>query len=96
MKLTASETELIGQWHMRASRIIADDTCRRIEELVNKHLVLLGSDPSGWDDLFRDPDDGRLWERTWPQSEMHGGGPPRLSCLTVDEARRKYGTIVES
>jgi hypothetical protein len=96
MKLAATETELVGQWHLRGTRIIADDTCRRIEELVSKHLVLLGSDASGWDDLYRDPDDGRLWERTWPQSEMHGGGPPRLSCLPVDEALRKYGTIVES
>ena len=54
----------------------------------------LGGDASGWDVLFRDPTDGRLWELIYPQSEPHGGGPPQLRCLTADEARQKYGVHV--
>jgi hypothetical protein len=41
-----------------------------------------------------DPDDGRYWERTYPQSEKHGGGPPQLKCLTFQEASKKYGVSV--
>jgi len=41
--------------------------------------------------LYRDPDDGRYWERTYPQSELHGGGPPELRVLATEDARQKYG-----
>ena len=90
MKLAPGESDLIGRWQLDGDEIVADETCKRIDWLINYHLVPVGTDPSGWDDLYRDPDDGRLWELTRPQSEMHGGGPPRLTCMTIDEARRKY------
>jgi hypothetical protein len=90
MKLAPGESDLIGLWQLNGDEIVADETCKRIDWLINRHLVPVGTDPSGWDDLYRDPDDGRLWELTRPQSEMHGGGPPRLTCMTNDEARRKY------
>ncbi len=90
MKLAPAETDLTGQWVLKGDAIVADETCRRIDWLINHDLVLVGTDPSGCHDLYRDPQDGRLWERTWPQSEMHGGGPPRLACVTIDEARKKY------
>lgn len=90
MKLVPDESDLIGHWHLEDDAIVADETCKRIEWLINQHLVSVGSDPSGWDDLYRDPEDGRLWERTWPQSEIHGGGPPRLTHITIDEARKRY------
>ncbi|NJN05218.1 MAG: hypothetical protein HC814_00745 [Rhodobacteraceae bacterium] len=96
MKLTADEVDLLGHWLMKGSSIVPDETCKRIKALVSEHLILLGSDPSGWDDLYRDPCDGRLWERTWPESATHGGGPPRLSHLAADAARKKYGTIVDA
>jgi hypothetical protein len=64
--------------------------------LIANHLVQLGADSSGWSELYRDPDDSRLWELTWPQSETHGGGPPRLICIPVDAARAKYGAIVDT
>ncbi len=93
MKIAPSETLLTGQWLKSEGRIIADETCERIDELIRSHLTELGLDSGGWDALYRDPDDGRLWERTYPQSELHGGGPPQLRCLFPDQARRKYGSI---
>lgn len=95
MKLSSDDMDLLGQWLLKGNKVVADETCRRIEWLVDLHLIHLGSDASGWDDLYRDPIDGRLWERTWPKSEMHGGGPPRLRCVTVDDARKKYGAIAD-
>ncbi|MBM2854655.1 MAG: hypothetical protein HW417_1583 [Steroidobacteraceae bacterium] len=95
-RLATSETHLLGAWLEKRDRIVADPTCKRIEWLIASHLVQLGADSSGWGELYRDPDDGRLWELTWPQSEMHGGGPPRLTCVSVDAARAKYGAIVDT
>ena len=96
VKLSDHETDLVGAWQIKREKIIGDPTCERIEWLISNHLVQLGADSSGWDELYRDPDDGRLWEPTWPQSEMHGGCPPRLTCIAVDAARAKYGAVVDS
>ena len=95
-ELASHETDLIGHWQLRGQNVVGDPACERIERLIAEHLTLLGADASGWSDLYREPDDGRPWELTWPQSEMHGGGPPRLTCLAIDTARDKYGTLVES
>ena len=93
MKIQPTETVLTGKWLSCGGRTVGDETCDRINDLVGSHLRKLGHDASGWEVLYRDPDDGRLWELTYPQSELHGGGPPQLRCLTLDEARKKYGDI---
>jgi len=93
--LATHETCLTGAWLETKRRIVEDPAARRIGQLIDQHLVELCADPSGWAVLYRDPGDGRLWELTWPQSELHGGGPPRLICLAVEAARAKYGAIVD-
>jgi hypothetical protein len=90
MKITPSETILRGHWLFSNGQYLADDTCQRIETLVKTYLAYLESDESGWDLLYIDTDDGRLWEKTYPQSELHGGGPPLLRCITEEDATRKY------
>jgi hypothetical protein len=94
MNLQPTETELIGQWRFEGGRIIPDATCERIEYLRREVLREIARDTSGWDVLFKDPNDGRLWELTYPQSEMHGGGPPQLRCLSTHDAGMKYGDAV--
>jgi immunity protein 27 of polymorphic toxin system len=44
-----------------------------------------------WSKLYLDPVDGGYWELTYPQSEMHGGGPPQLVHISADAAKIKYG-----
>ena len=68
----------------------ADSVCDRVEWLVKFRLQRVAADPSGWNTLYRDPRDGRLWELTYPRSEMHGGGPPTLTLVAKDEARHRY------
>jgi len=52
---------------------------------------LIGGADGGWSRLYLDPVDGRYWELIYPQSEIHGGGPPRLAHISADAAKIKYG-----
>ena len=93
MNIADSETLLTGQWVSREGHVVGDETCQRIDKLISTHLKELGRDSSGWEALYRDPDDGRLWELTYPQGHLQGGGPPQLRCLALDEAKKKYGAV---
>ena len=93
-KISPDETELTGAWAQEPSgRVVADDVCQRIEWLTANVLqqVAFSKDFGAWETLFRDPSDGRLWERTYPEGHLQGGGPPRLRVIDVDHARAKYG-----
>lgn len=94
MKLLASESDLVGKWRLVGNAVESDSTCRRIERLIKDQLTKLGSDPSGWDTLYRDPEDDRYWELTYPQSDSEGGGPPRLTNIPEAIAKQKYGELV--
>ncbi len=76
---------------MSEGKLVEDETCQRITKLVTAYLAKLGEDLSGWETLYRDPKDGRFWELTHPQSEMHGGGPPELRWVPPEVALQKYG-----
>lgn len=91
MDLTAVDSELLGSWLQRKHKLVPDPVCQRIQRLIESHLVELAVVRLGCDTLFRDPNDGRLWELSWPQFSLPGGGPPRLTHVTADAARLKYG-----
>ncbi len=65
--------------------LMSEATEQRIEWLTKQKLQPIAKDLSGWETLYRDPRDCRLWELTYPQSGMHGGGPRRLQVLSRDE-----------
>jgi hypothetical protein len=92
MKLSPTEIELVGKWVVVDGKARADANCERIEWLVTHHLRKVASSKQwgDWETLFQDPDDGRFWERTFPQSESQGAGPPRLAVLGAEQARVKY------
>jgi hypothetical protein len=90
MHLDPEEHELCGftadgQWDLA--------TQLRIQQLVSEHLHRLSTTDGDWSVLLRDPDDGRYWELTYPRSEMHGGGPARLTEVSPEAARQKYDII---
>jgi hypothetical protein len=35
--------------------------------------------------------DPAAWEHTFPNSGQHGGGPPALRCVSLEQARAAYG-----
>ena len=90
--LSTHETELVGKWVERDGKVVADATCQRIDQLTNGGLNVVQDHPrlGGWVRLYQDKSDGRFWERSYPQSELHGGGPPTLRCISADEVVREY------
>jgi hypothetical protein len=92
--LNPTETELVGQWAAHGARVVGDDVCRRIDELTGSKLQKLAD--GNWTSLYRDPDDGRLWEKTYPQGHFQGGGPPALKCISSQEAYARYGNVPNS
>ncbi len=88
--LKPTEDDLVGAWVVEGAQVHGDASCLRIEWLIRERLEPLGRDETGWNTLFRDARDGRLWELTYPQSDLHGGGPPRLSAIDSQAAEAKY------
>ena len=93
-KLESHESELIGEWIHEGGRVRGNDASERIQWLISEVLTLVGVDEKsgGWDKLYRDAADGRCWLLTYPQSEMHGGGPPvlKLLRLTDEEVKERF------
>ena len=92
MNLRPDERDLVGKWNFDGFKTRSDEVCDRIKHLTERVLekIAVSREYGAWETLFRDPADGRLWERTYPQGEMHGGGPPRLTVISEIEAREKY------
>ena len=84
--LKPEETELIGMWLDLGNRVVGDAIQDRIDWLTETQLELLSADPAAEERLYRDPRDGRLWERT----PLVKGGPSRLALVTAEFAAGKY------
>jgi hypothetical protein len=89
MQIGPKETELVGRWENIDGSVRGDFVADRINELIRVYLTPVVIE-NGWERLYRDPADLRLWDLTYPQGEMHGGGPPMLTLLSLEEARKKY------
>lgn len=88
--LSSTESALVGTWELRHGEYVADAVCQRIGQLISSHLRRVCADPSGWHTLYQDPLDMRYWVLSYPQSEMHGGGPPALVTVSSDEAAKQF------
>jgi len=86
---------IVGKWNVVGGKVVADQNCTVIDHLVTYHLVEMASREGGWTTLHRDPVDGILWERTYPESGLHGGGPPTLTEISAEEARQRYGAALD-
>ncbi len=92
-KLGPGEVRLVGGIEAKTGVLKADVNWERILWLTKEELVELARDASGWCILYRDPQDGRLWELSYPDSGSHGGGAPELRVVTRVEAERKYALL---
>ena len=90
MEIKKNENALYGKWILEGKKIVADETVKRIEYLIAAVLEEKAVANNGWEKLYQDQSDKRLWELTYLQSELHGGGPPSLINISKEEARVKY------
>jgi hypothetical protein len=86
--LRTEETTIRGYWLDLGSRMVPDSGWERINQLTER-LELLATSADGATKLYRDPADGRLWERT-PISPALPQGPPLMTVITEEQARAVY------
>lgn len=54
-------------------------------------LEKIASDKSGWDTLYFHKESKSYWERTYPNSNYHGGGNPTLKKIDITkDVKLKY------
>lgn len=92
--LAPDEHLLVGGWTERDGEPTLDEVDRRILWLVSHRLTPVAVADRGWIQLYRDRRDGRLWELTFPQGSLHGGGPRRLECVAALVAAERYGVTL--
>jgi hypothetical protein len=85
------EHELAASSGQDASGRFTDPVDERIFWLVSRRLTLIGTAEGGWVQLYRDPRDDRVWELTFPQGSLHGGGPRRLALVPPATATPRAG-----
>jgi hypothetical protein len=86
--------ELVGNWiEVPLGQIIGDDAEQRIQDAVKNRLTKIGVRDGGWTILYQDPSDKSYLELSFPQNEMHGGGPAKLTRINVEQIHEFYPTI---
>ncbi len=53
-------------------------------------MKLIATDQSGWAQLYYDEATDTYLEKTYPNSEVHGGGDPEWQPLSKEDAFAKY------
>ncbi len=69
--------EIIGKWILNNGKIIADSNCKIIESMIQQELTKIESSDEGWKVKYRG-NHNTIWELTYPESHLNGGGPPKL------------------
>lgn len=85
--LKAEETELVGMWLDLGIKVTGDAVTDRVEWLTAERLDKLAENGAELAELYRDPLDGRLWEKILPFAD----GPPTLRCIPLATATAKFG-----
>jgi hypothetical protein len=76
--------ELTEHWVVQGSSVSAEGDAAKIDALLSAELIKLSATDGGWRTLYRHRLTGGLWELSYPQGEMHGGGPRRLRQLPLN------------
>jgi hypothetical protein len=74
-------TDLVDQWAGHGSELGVEGDTEKINALLSEELIKLSTADDGWRTLLQHRLTGALWELSYPQAEMHGGGPRRLRQL---------------
>jgi hypothetical protein len=75
-----NDKEIIGNWEFKKGKIIADLNCQLIESMLKEDLSEFKTSEDGWKKQYKGKEDD-IWELTFPQSHLQGGGPPKLTKI---------------
>jgi len=93
VKLKKAETYLVGRCNLIGGVMTQDSVSSRIQWLTESVLSEILIDGVNWSALYLDPEDGRYWELTYPQSHMQGGDPLSLSNIPIETAEKIISSI---
>lgn len=65
-------------------------TGNEVVEFIRNRCIEIASDASGWVDLFQERDTKEYWVRSYPDSQMHGGGQPMLTPVSAAKAKEDF------
>jgi len=86
--------EIVGKWIVDPTgRVIGDEAENQIQDLIQNHLKRIADREGGWTVLYRDPSENSYWELTFPNGEMHGGGPRKLARVEASWLRELYPAL---
>jgi hypothetical protein len=74
------EKEIIGKWVFKNGEVLADSNCKIIESMIENDLKELELSEDGWTKRYIGKN-GAIWELTYPESHLQGGGPPKLTQI---------------
>jgi len=63
-------------------KVAARGDAATIDEMLATKLEEVRTDATNWLVIFRHRETNQLWELSYPQSELHGGGPRRLRLMS--------------
>jgi hypothetical protein len=69
-------------WVLRDGRTVAEGDAATIDTLLGD-LDRVAHKDGGWTSLHQHRKTGEFWELSYPQSQMHGGGPRRLRQMNI-------------
>ncbi len=75
---------------MKDDKIVENSNCALIKEKLTNALIQVAISTDGWTTLYKEKNSDVYWELTYPQSEMHGGGPAQLESFNYDKIKNKY------
>lgn len=74
------EEVIIGKWIFENGKVIPDSNCLLIKSIIKNDLKEIETSEEGWTKQYEDQN-GKIWELTYPESHLHGGGPPKLTLM---------------
>jgi hypothetical protein len=77
----ADPNDLRDLWYSEDGKMLAGADALAINEMLATKLEEVRTDVTNWIVIFRHRDTNQLWELSYPQSELHGGGPRRLRLI---------------
>ena len=81
--MATDSSELRETWEYVGGKMVAAGDTDVINDLLATKLEKLRA--KNWRVLYRHRETGQFWELTYPQTEMHGGGPRLLRRLNITE-----------